>query len=133
MGVFGFGSADSDTSLDILHDIEQAYKLKSPITNLPIPNKHAALSTLQAGDPIFRGDGGEAHVAYHLISDGFTLHSSVLEAAIEWLRLECDALEFAGDAGGGWCNGGADRRIVVIKREVAALADALISSYAYRS
>jgi hypothetical protein len=131
MGVFGFGSCDSDTSLDILQDIQDAYGICDPETRVVKPNRTSALEDLRAYDPIFGGDGGEARVAYRLLSDGFKLHPTVLEAALGWLGLENRALRVAGDAGSGWCAGGAQRRRSTISKEYMSIAEALIDSFTY--
>jgi len=131
MGVFGFGSCDSDRSLDILQDIQDAYGLCDPESRVINPNMTNALKDLRANDPLFGGDGGEACVAHRLLSDGFRLHHTVLEVALEWLGLENRTLKFAGDAGSGWCAGGAERRRSAISTEYTSLTEALIDSFAY--
>jgi hypothetical protein len=131
MGVFGFGSCDSDSALDVLQDIQDAYDLCDPESRAVTPNKTTAIQDLRAYDPVFGGDGGEARVAYRLISDGFKLHRSVLDTALEWLRLEDGVLKVAGDSGGGWCTGGAKKRREAIKSECEAIAAALIESHTY--
>ena len=87
MGVFGFGSCDSDTSLDILQDIQDAYGLCDPESRVVNPSMSNALEDLRAYDPLFNDDGGEARVAYRLTSDDFELHPAILEAALELVRL----------------------------------------------
>ena len=131
MGVFGFGSCDSDTSLDVLQDIQDAYGLCDPETRVINSNTTSALEDLRAHDPLFGGDGGEARVAYRLLYDGFKLHHTVLEVALEWLGLENRMLRLAGDSGSGWCAGGAEKRRAAINSERAAIAEALIESHAY--
>jgi hypothetical protein len=128
MGVFGFGSCDSDTSLDILQDIQDAYGLCDPESRVVNPSMSNALEDLRAYDPLFNDDGGEARVAYRLLSDGFKLHPTVLEAALEWLRLEHNVLRVIGDSGSGWCAGGAERRRAAISTEIVCIAEALIES-----
>jgi hypothetical protein len=133
MGVFGYHSWENDAALDIFQAIQDAYDLCHPETRTPFPGKITALQNLKSGDQLFGTDGGgEAKVAYRLLSDGYVLHNTVLETASEWLQLELGVLTVAGDDGGGWHVGGAKRRQKAIEIEILALRSAFINSFAHQ-
>jgi hypothetical protein len=132
MGVFGYHSWENDTALDVFQAIQDAYGLCHPETRTPFPGKITALQNLKSGDQLFGTDGGEAKVAYRLLSDGYVLHNTVLETASECLQLELGMLTITGDDGSGWHAGGAKRRRKAIEVEIAALRSAFINSFAHQ-